>query len=477
MTTKSCYPINKTLSNFSGNTGRRFVYRLVISLLFLFLVNTPTYAAESEWVYATRPGDTLWDISKKYLKSANYWSRLQEYNNVNVAKRLAPGTRLRAPLKWLKVSASPAIVFSSNGNVTYATADREKNAPLKPKQALNIGDKVITGNTGSALIQLADGSTLLVLRNSQVIFNTLSFFEQTGMVDTQLRLQKGRVETTVKPLRNKGSRFEITTPAAVAAVRGTQFRVGFEPGSKLMASEVVEGAVNVNAQNTGQDVASGFGTIAEQGKTPQTPVKLLSAPELDKLKSKIRRLPYTFNWSELKGAINYRVQIASAKSPGSVYIETLSSETQYTLTAIEDSDYNISVRGIDKNTLEGFNASHIFTVDTHFPASILEQPVNNSTLSSPPFVFSWSKVDRAINYRLQIATDVEFSQLIIDKTISENTTTLNDDIDGGKYFWRIATIDKQGDIGKYSTTSKFEIEKSSYEYLLLVLYFIPALLL
>jgi len=453
-------------------------YKNALITLFLLLVLSPSsFAQEKEWVYATRPGDTLWDISKKYLKNATYWSRLQKYNNVDIAKRLAPGTRLRAPLEWLKISAAPANIVSITGEAYYISAQSGQKTNLTNKQTLKIGDQITTGNSGSVLIQFADSSTLLVLRNSVVTFNTLSIFGQTGMVDTQLRLQKGRVETSVKPLRNSGSRFEITTPAAVAAVRGTRFRIAYEKNAKLMASEVVEGSVNVLAQNTGRDVGSGFGTITETGKPPQEPVKLLPPPDLTQLSKKLRKLPFTLNWPEVEKSVKYKIQIEPVSTPGAIILETTSPAPQYNLSAINDGEYLIKIRGIDINTLEGLNSSHTFTVNTHFPATSLIQPEANAELSTAPYDFTWKEIDTIEHYRFQLSTDIDFNNIVFEETADTNTIQLTDNLDSGKYFWRVLTLDKAGDIGQHSTAHSFEIEKSSFEYLLLILYFIPAFLL
>ncbi len=70
--------------------------------------------------------------------------------------------------------------------------------------------------------------------------DSLGSFDASGMVDTSVRLKKGRVENRVAP-QKPDSRYRIITPAAVAAVRGTEFRVGGDeivslPREQFMAS-------------------------------------------------------------------------------------------------------------------------------------------------------------------------------------------------------------------------------------------------
>ena len=452
----------------------RYIRQLsIIALLF----SSPGISNAEEWTYTTRPGDTLWDISKKYLKSTNYWSRLQKHNNVDIAKQLSPGTRLSVPMAWLKNAAAPAFVVSVSGEVQYKKADGSDNVNLLSRQSLNINDAIATGEDGSALIQFADSSTLLILKNSRVIFSTLSSFGQTGMVDTQLRLQQGRVETFVKPLRDKNSRFEITTPAAVAAVRGTKFRVAYTENKKTMTSEVVKGAINVAAEGVNQSVNLGFGTITEQGKPPQKPVKLLQKPILTELTDTIRYLPYQFTWPALEDADQYRIQISPMNSPGTISLTGTSQQAHYNINALIDGEYIIRVRGIDKNRLEGFNAEHKFTLDTNFPVADLTAPINNIEMSRYPYEFAWTENTGVNQYQFQLSTDTDFKNIVNEQLIDANTVTFKEELPEGNYYWRVSAIDKQGHKGKYSPTGEFSISENGFEAFLIFLYMLPAFLL
>lgn len=451
--------------------------KLFFSLcLFLYII-TPTISSAEEWTYTTRPNDTLWDISQKYLKSVTYWERLQKHNSIDIAKHLAPGTRLRIPLKWLKIQAADAIIVNTTGKVELVTSDSTKAKAPSSKQSISIGHTIITGDNGSALVQFADGSTLLIQKNSQVIFNTLSSYGQTGMVDTRLRLQQGRVETSVTPMKNSGSRYEIKTPAAVAAVRGTQFRVAYEDKQQTMTSEVVNGTINVTAEGIQQVVEKGFGTITEKGKAPVVPVKLLAKPDLKNLPDTLKYLPFTFKWPALENAMQYRIQVSSAEQKNALIHESNQNTEQFTLNALNDGKYILRVRGINKSGLEGFNAEHTFILNTDFPVVTLISPADKLTTSNKTLTFAWEIEKKATSYQLQVAIDHEFNNLIIDQISTQNTVTNIDILQAGIYFWRITAIDKDGNKGKHSEVREFSIKQNKYEGLLLLLYFIPAIIL
>ena len=467
--------MSQAASTIPSNTP--YFKQLAIRFLLIVVMILPSAPNAEEWTYTTRPNDTIWDISKKHLKSVTYWKKLQAYNSVDIAKRLSPGTKLRIPLEWLKTQATPAMVLSVTGKVELQTADSKTQKILTSKQLVSIGDIIVTSENGSVLIQFADGSSLLVQKNSRVKFNTLSSYGQSGMVDTQLRLQQGRVQTAVKPLRGSISRYEITTPAAVAAVRGTAFRVAYEPEQETMASEVVKGSISVAAEGIKQTIKKGFGTVTKKGNPPQPPVKLLNKPNLSSLPDKLRRLPYEFNWPALEGATEYRIQISPAQQADALSLEGSQVETMYTLTELNDGDYILRVRGVDKNELEGFNAEHHFSLSTDFPVVDLIQPVNNADSPGDKLIFMWSEEKKASQYLLQISTNIEFTNVLVNEKVVTNSFTLKDTLADNKYYWRITAIDNQGNQGNPSSVSSFNVEENPYEFLLLFLYFLPALIL
>ena len=49
-------------------------------MLLLVAVSPATALAEEEyWEYTFRPGDTIWEIAKRYTSSVNNWLEIQEH--------------------------------------------------------------------------------------------------------------------------------------------------------------------------------------------------------------------------------------------------------------------------------------------------------------------------------------------------------------------------------------------------------------
>ncbi|MBU1627995.1 DUF4398 domain-containing protein [bacterium] len=94
------------------------------------------------------------------------------------------------------------------------------------------------------------------------------------------------------------------------------------------------------------------------------------------------------------------------------------------------------------------------------PIAIL--PVSMSLFSFPDREHSlievrWSKVDNASKYKLQVATDFFFSNVIFEKEISSKTSFVLKNLEPNNYFWQVNSIDKEGIESEYCNYRIFKI--------------------
>lgn len=335
-------------------------------LFFLVLVSILQPVNAADWQYTMRPGDTLWSVCKEYTKEPGCWQKLGPLNNIGRDRAIPPGTRIRIPASWLKVPAATATIVFVQGDVSFQRPDETK-MPATEGIELTIGSKLITGN-GSVSLSFADGSSMLLEPNSQLELDTLSNFELNGMVDSTVRLNRGTVKTRVIK-REPRSHFRTITPSALAAVRGTEYRVNVvsnEQQKQNTLVEVYEGLVDVGADKVTFPVPATFGIVAKQGETLQEPVKLLDKPELIGFQEqqiiliddtgKLLSSP-TIEWQEKSLAAGYQLNIL-ADQQGNAKTEKLitSYRTQANTVTIKDlaqGCYQLSLRAIDKLGLHG----------------------------------------------------------------------------------------------------------------------------
>lgn len=441
-----------------ARTGRSTTF---FSLVMTLLLMAPSlaFSQPSEWLYAVRPGDNLWGLSKRYLVDTSYVKQLQALNKVQNPDLLQPGSRLRIPISWLKIQPVPVHIKAVQGDVTAVFPQKGLSAPLISGAKLHIGDEIHTGKNSSATLEFADGSHLLLQSESILLLDTMSAYRKTGMVDTRLRLKQGRADSVVIPARGPASRYQIETPAAVTAVRGTDFRVGSSAGAvPVLRAEVLGGEVGVSGSGKTQSVKSGYGVVVEAGSPPTPPVKLLPPPDIAELPARLERLPARFDWPPMAGAVAYRTQLAPSKEFRSLLLDMTSTQPLFRYAEMADGHYFLRLRGIDEKGLEGLDAIHPFELNAFPEPPFPVQPGEGQTVRTEQPVFQWSVPSGAVSYRFQLADDEAFGHLLMDQEgLKGSQITPEPAIEPGYYYWRIATIDQQGEQGPYSDIRGFRL--------------------
>jgi len=334
---------------------QRMSYQFTAFLLMLvFFMPAVVSAEEDYWEYTFRPGDTIWDIAKKYTTSVNNWDEIQNINLIRLGadRKIRPGTRIVIPVSMLKLQPTPALVIALDGEISVFRANGDKQT-LTTESKLYSGDRIVTDAKQSVRLQFADQSELQILPNSEVVLDKLSHYKKSGMVDTRIRLNSGAVNTQVEKQR-PDSRYQITTPSAITAVRGTSFRLSTDE-QQISRTEVTGGMVAVSAGQSEKSVKDGFGIVAEKDKPLPEPVKLLAAPVItinqpaDKTKASV-------SWIILDGAKHYRYQIALDENFNQVMVDTATSENTVELNLLSPDNYYLRVRGVDQYKLEGLDS-------------------------------------------------------------------------------------------------------------------------
>lgn len=413
-------------------------------------------SAEPEWRYTIRPGDTLIGLSRQYLTRPNEWPRLQKLNHITQTLRLRPGEALRVPLSMLRQTPAPTDVTAVAGSVNLTTQAGDT-------RALQVGDKLLAGSrlsaaiNSSASLRFADGSVLVLQPASTLQLDTVSVYAGGGMVDTRLRLQEGRAEITANPQHRGGNRLQVTTPSAVAAVRGTRFRVGAAEG--ITRQETLEGQVGLAAAGSEVAVSGGMGTVAEAGQPPRPPVVLLPAADVSALPSRVERLPMRFELPVMPGAAGWVGHISPDTPFDRVLLEKSAKIPRLIFADLPDGHYVLRVRAEDGAGLQGRDALHAFELDARPFAPLLLSPTQAAVVRSALPELRWSEVSAeggiAISrYQIELARDAGFGSAVLRETLAQTALKPSTELVPGDYYWRVASVDGN-DRGPFSDVVKF----------------------
>ena len=158
---------------------------------------------------------------------------------------------------------------------------------------VNVGDRILTGASGHAVILLGDQSRLEIGPVSSI---TLDQFTVTGgATSTRVSLFSGVLRSLVNSASGGAANYQVHTPNAVAAVRGTKFdtaytenviRPGYQGCERYTDVSVYQGTVNLAplaSPNTGEDVGAGYEATlpCDRPATAPGPLAMTGAVSLD----------------------------------------------------------------------------------------------------------------------------------------------------------------------------------------------------
>jgi hypothetical protein len=299
--------------------------------------------------YVVVPGDTLIGISQRLLRDPALWPEVQRLNQIKNPRRIPPTTQLRIPYEWLRAASQPftieVVVGVVDINGSRAAAGQAANAPATLK----------TGADGFVIVRLVDGSRFRLRSNSELRVEVLDRLDADGATRTQVWLESGKVETDASTQRD-GNRFEVRSPLAITAVRGTNFRVGVNPQESFGTSEVIEGAVAVVAPTGAVAVEAGFGTRVEPGRALEAPVRLLVAPDLSLTADNSGAPNLLWETRPVDGAVAYFAQLTRTSVPQEVIATSQGAAPGGSFGALSDGEYGLQVAAIDRLGLEGATA-------------------------------------------------------------------------------------------------------------------------
>ena len=159
-----------------------------------------------------------------------------------------------------------ATITEWKGNIRLSLPGHSSSNPLRGEQ-LPPGTILDTGS-GSLLLLLSDGSEVIVRAHTR-----LQVQEPSLADPSYFQLLLGRIRALINRRTGGAAPFELGTPSAVIAVRGTQFDVEVNPRN-VTEVDVLDGRVEVYGRNAaGGSVLldPGFSTRVGMDSSPEQP--------------------------------------------------------------------------------------------------------------------------------------------------------------------------------------------------------------
>lgn len=177
-------------------------------------------------------------------------------------------------------------------------------------------------------------------------------------------------------------------------------------------------------------------------------------------------------WSPVPAAKSYLVQIDN-KDDFSSATKVVYSTTQGNIVLPAPGRYNVRVQARDEQNqpLTGFSNVQQVLYSNRPPLSIpkLLEPFNNASIflqtASEPFIWlEWNKVADASAYRLELATDPEFTHIVLTKVVPANRYLVKEGVPLGKIYWRVRAEAKEDlEFSDWAKRSEFTLHHQKNE--------------
>jgi hypothetical protein len=379
--------------------------------------------------YTVGRGDTLISFGQKYLIRADDYRTIQRTNRIANPRAIPVGTVLLVPRGLLKYQSSSAQLASVRGNVVAAAR------PAATGQALNEGQMIQTGKGSFASLVLENGSRVSLPSNSQLKILRLRRYVIDGSLDYDFLVDRGGARSRVAPLKSPNDRYQVRTPKAVSAVRGTDFQTRFDDTENRDFAEVDEGALAVGLEKGGEiPVASGNGlAVAADGSSIQEamlpPLQLEGAGRLQKDSAVRFVLPPRDN---IIGG--FRATVATDAGFHDQVSDLITQGDTADFGPLADGKYFFRARAISANGIQGLPITYAF-----------KRRLNNvkatAGASNDGWAFKWeSEGAGLIRYHFQLHKGSTANAAMVDEPALDARQVNLSDLTPGEYFWRVGAV-------------------------------------
>ena len=411
------------------------------------LVASGAGASDLEVIYTTRAGDTLIGLERQFLAAPFGWKGLKLHNRLVDPMRIPVGAPLRIPESWLRIEPRTARVVALQGSVTVDGRALALDAQV-PAGAL-----LRTDAGAFVTLLMPDESRLTVQPQSSARLQKVNGVRGFGGQNTEVFLERGRVETTVAAQRGPAARYQIRTPTASVAVRGTEFRVGADDAGVAAQAEVTGGEVRFSPSGPGGGAAkalpAGFGLVAKAGQPVPAPRALLPAPSLAGLPTRFERIEVRLPFAAVDKAVGYRAQVARDNRFADVVTDGVFQAPLARFVDLPDGRYWLHVRAIDEAGLEGFDAVHSFEVRA--------RPLPPEPTVAVAGQMHWQAAAEASRYRVQVASEGRFEAPLFDQDV--DARSVDPQLAPGRYQWRVASVRASGERGPWSDSQPLVVRQ------------------
>lgn len=179
-------------------------------------------------------------------------------------------------------TAPAGLITALEGKVLLERAGNRTSA-AQVNQAVQIGDRVTTGSSSRVTVTLSDGTQLGLAESASLVVTAINVDTSGQRIHTEINLMSGLLRSLVRHAPGNSPNYEVHTPNAVAAARGTNYDTDYAEGEKREGHDgclkftdvrVYDGVVEVWNQSDRRNavkVSQGLRTVVPCTIPPEPP--------------------------------------------------------------------------------------------------------------------------------------------------------------------------------------------------------------
>lgn len=376
--------------------------------------------------YVVRKGDTLINLGDRYLARAETYKIVQQQNRIANPLAIQVGKVLIIPRSLLKFKPAKARLVAVRGQVLTGRAHASVG------QILGEGTAISTAGSSFATLLLDDGSRVSLPSNTEIRIRRLRSYVLGGSLDYDFDIAKGGMQSAVIKHKSADDRYQVRTPKAVSAVRGTDFQSRYDADAGKDFAEVVEGALAVEAGSAkAAPLPAGNGlALPPGGKVIRE--KLLPPPAL--IEPGRVQVDPVVRFAAQPSAPGYRISIAADAGFIEQVADTVIESAQASFENLANGNYFVRARAISANGIEGLPATYAF-----------KRRLNGVNASAGQgdegYVFKWFGDGEGVKrYHFQLYRGGLQTLPMVDEAALHSDRIVLSDLPPGEYQWRVGAV-------------------------------------
>ncbi|MGL1931823.1 MAG: FecR domain-containing protein [Desulfotalea sp.] len=387
-------------------------------------------------------GTNLIHLARDYCTSRTDWKVIAKINNLKPPYTILNRRTIMVPKSLLLTENLSGVVGSIHGDVSYLV-DGKKVGDVQKNDKIIHGQTLSTGQDSYAQIVFPNHKYTRISPNSEFTINYL-FRLTDDSVKADFMLKKGKLTHQITEKLRRNETFLTRTPVSITGVRGTEFRLKMID-DKTNYVETIKGKVKVESGARSVMVRKGQGASVKADSKIARPRPLPETPALPELQSVYRTLPISFYAPKHKNAREIRMRMCTDILGHDTFLEmTVPPGEKFIIPRLADGTYYTFFTALDRDLFESAPSKPFSVKVRTIPAApMISSPRNGAIIFENKMTVDWLKSTQVKSYRIELATDEDFSN-IIEKIESADVGYTTPELSLGAYYVRIIAVAEDG---------------------------------